>query len=691
MQHSGSMTRSKIMAGLTVALSSMAPINTGTLLRQTIDLHHLTHYPRPAYKTVQFSSYDRESSLPGGPGWFANSDGFGGESIPNFVSVVKAPGPDGIGEYLVCDVEGPGAIVRTWTAAISGSVRMYLDGSDKPIFDGTADEFFRNPWRPFMKDAGLEQNALDNGLMQRDAAYCPIPFAKRCRIVWTGKIPEIHFYHINISLFEKGTPVTTFTPADLKTYADDIKNAVRILREPTKQYAYTSTKSPIAINATLAPGERKDVLVLNGQQAIERLTLKVAADDVDNALRQTILNVICDDYPWGQVQSPIGDFFGAAPGINPMDTLPLTVEPDGTMTCRYVMPFEKSMRIMLVNRGKQTVTVTGDALPMDYKWDPDTSMHFRARWRTNHDLTTGQPPQDIPILLATGKGVYVGTAIYLLNPCAAPTPGGGWWGEGDEKVFIDNETFPSTFGTGSEDYFNYSWSADDIFIHAYCGQPRNDGPGNRGFVTNFRWHIADPMPFADRLSFYIELFSHNPTPGLSYARIGYHYARPGLMDDQLEITDEDVRPLDLPANWEPAPIGGATGTTFHSPEDIVVAGAPIHEEKGNLWSGSRLMVWEPKSVGDEISFTIPVAEAGKNALVLGVGLTDRGGTVSVKVDGKTAFEIDLHVPYRVLLRQLSSEPSHWTKGDHKVTFRCEALAPTGATAIGIDYLGTQKR
>ena len=28
-------------------------------------------------------------------------------------------------------------------------------------------------------------------------------------------------------------------------------------------------------------------------------------------------------------------------------------------------------------------------------------------------------------------------------------PRGGWWGEGDEKFFVDGEKFPSTFGTGS--------------------------------------------------------------------------------------------------------------------------------------------------------------------------------------------------------------------------------------------------
>ena len=116
----------------------------------------------------------------------------------------------------------------------------------------------------------------------------------------------------------------------------------------------------------------------------------------------------------------------------------------------------------------------------------------------------------------------MGTSVYLMNPAAMPTPYGNWWGEGDEKVFVDDDRVPSIFGTGSEDYFNYSWSSPDIFVFPYCGQPRNDGPGNRGFVTNYRWHVLDSIPFKNSVRFYMELNSHERTPGMSYARIGYH-------------------------------------------------------------------------------------------------------------------------------------------------------------------------
>jgi hypothetical protein len=429
------------------------------------------------------------------------------------------------------------------------------------------------------------------------------------------------------------------------------------------------------------------------------LTLKVEAEDPDRALRQTILHIVCDDHPWGQVQAPIGDFFGAAPGINPFDSIPFTVSPDGTMTCRYVMPFKTSLKILIDNRGEQAVTVTGSALPMHYAWNDNSSMHFRARWRVDHDLlASSSPAQDLPYLIATGCGVYVGTTTMLLNPTPVPTPAGGWWGEGDEKIFVDDDVQPSTFGTGSEDYFNYAWSSPDIFLFPYCGQPRNDGPGNRGFVTNQRWHVLDCLPFQRRLAFYMELFSHAQTPGLSYARIAYHYARPGAIDDHVTITNEDVRHLELPGNWQPAARGAVRNTVFHQAEELTQQDATLTFETGNLWAGERLLVWRPAAAGRTLTLDVPIPEDAKYALHLAMALNSHSGSVKVALDGDNigvggqSGIIDLHVPYRTLLRHYRSNVIELTKGTHTLTLEYTG-APEQVTegTVGIDYVGVQKR
>jgi hypothetical protein len=66
-----------------------------------------------------------------------------------------------------------------------------------------------------------------------------------------------------------------------------------------------------------------------------------------------------------------------------------------------------------------------------------------------------------------------------------------WWGEGDEKFFVDGEQFPSTFGTGSEDYVGTPLSPLPGVRECLCGsvvcahrrQRRNLGSGGAHLTT----------------------------------------------------------------------------------------------------------------------------------------------------------------------------------------------------------------
>jgi len=680
--------------------ASPPPVTTGSLVEEMVDMARLARFPGPAYKTLQFSSYDRRSKLPGGPDWFANSDGFGREPVPNFQAVLRKPDAKGVGEYLLCDVRSPGAIVRTWTAANAGRIRLYLDDADKPLYDGSANEFLRQPYLRHAQAAGLDPEGFEASFRQRDACYFPMPFAKRCRIVWVGDIRKIHFYEVQVRRYEPGTKVVPFEPRDLKTYRKAVEKAGKVLAGPHAAWKYASARPARAMDAKVKPGETVEALSLTGSAAIERLTLRVRAKDVDRALRQTVLHITFDGYPTAQVQSPVGDFFGAGPGINPYDSVPFTVRGDGEMTCRYVMPFARSCAVRLENRGDQPVTVTGSALVGGHRWEDGRSLHFRARWRVDHGLTSagGTGARDLPFLIAQGKGVYVGTAVMLMNPNPVPTPYGSWWGEGDEKIFVDDDLRPSTFGTGSEDYFNYSWSVPEIFGFAYCGQPRDDGPANRGFVVNHRWHVLDAMPFASHLAFYMELYSHERTEGVSYARLAYHYGAPGLRDDHVDITAEDVRPPSLPPGWQPAARMGARGSTFFPAEDVLADKANTTLAEGNLWAGGRLLVWRPARAGDEVAFTLPVRQTGQYVVRITAALTPDSGPISARLDakdvgfgGKTKT-IDLRVPHRTMLRTFSSRKVPLTQGDHVLTLRHEGQPGRGKGGkVGVDFLWVQKR
>ena len=674
-------------------------ITTGSLFKELIDLASLAQFPDPAFRTVQFSSYDRRSRIPGGPDWFANSDGFGKEPIPNFEQVLKEPDEEGIGEYLIADVKGPGAIVRLWSAAITGKIRLFIDGGSSPLYDGSAVDFFHRAYDGFPQSEKLNRERFRKTVYQRDACYAPIPFAKRIRIVWTGDLETLHFYQVQFRLYEPGTKVISFSPDDLTAYLDTIDQVTAALSEPDQNIKPQSKESSVRFEFTLNPSEEKEILSLEGPKAIEILTVKLKAENIEKALRQTLLHIVCDDHPWGQVQSPLGDFFGAAPGINPYQSLPFTVRPDGTMVCRFVMPFERTLKIRIGNHGDQPVEIKGSALPMAFAWDNERSMHFRARWRVNHNMiASNEAVQDLPFLIANGKGVYVGTTSYVLNPNNVPTPYGNWWGEGDEKVFIDRDEVPSMFGTGSEDYYNYSWSSPDIFYYPYCGQPRNDGPGNRGFVTNFRWHILDPLPFQDSIRFFIELYSHERTPGLSYARIGYHYGRPGITDDHVAIMPEDLRYLELPENWQPAARMGARDSVFYDAEKIARSKKRTHLEKGRVWAGGKLFVWTPEKRGESKAFTFRINEKGIKQIHFAAALTPDSGRFSILLDNRpmqlanTQEIVELFRPYRTLLRRFSLAPMELETGEHTLILKFEGADPQVKNpGIGIDFIWIQKR
>jgi len=674
-------------------------ITTGSLFKEMIDLAGLADFPDPAYRAVQYSSFDRRSRLPGGPDWFANSDGFGKEPIPNFEKVLKEPDEEGIGEYLIADVKGPGAIVRLWSAAITGKIKLFIDDQPSPLFDGPSIGFFHSVYDSFPEVKNLNKDRLKKTIYQRDAAYTPIPFAKGMRLVWIGDLQTIHFYQVGVRLYEEGTKVISFSPEDLATYSETINRVTASLSDPDQNLNPRSKEPLINFYAELKPSEKIELISLEGPKAIAILTIQVKADNTDKALRQTILHIICDEHPWGQVQAPVGDFFGAAPGINPYQSLPFSVRPDGTMICRYIMPFKKILKIRVDNNGDQTVEINGSLLPMDFAWDDERSMHFRARWRVSHNMiASNKAVQDLPFLLACGKGLYVGTTSYLLNPNNVPTPYGNWWGEGDEKVFIDDDTVPSTFGTGSEDYYNYSWSSPDIFYFPFCGQPRNDGPGNRGFVTNFRWHILDPLPFKDNIRFFMEVYSHEQTPGLSYARIGYHYARPGLTDDHEAIMPEDLRHLELPEAWKPAARMGARNSVFYDAEKIMDSSFQTRFKKGRLWAGGEVLIWNPKNIAESKAFSFEIKEKREYRIHFAAALSPDSGKISIQVDGNSTplankkEVVDLYRPFRTLLRNFTLPLMELEPGKHALSLKFEGAVPEiKEPEIGIDFIWIQKK
>ena len=153
-----------------------------------------------------------------------------------------------------------------------------------------------------------------------------------------------------------------------------------------------------------------------------------------------------DDQEKPAVEAPMGDFFANAFGFrSEVISLPVVVEDADSYNCYWRMPFRKSARIEVINQSDKPLR--GLYHNIDWiKLDslPDDTPYFYAQYRQEYPVEKGK---DYVLLETQGKGHYVGTvlAVRMRSPA--------WFGEGDEKIYIDGEAKPSIWGTGTEDYF----------------------------------------------------------------------------------------------------------------------------------------------------------------------------------------------------------------------------------------------
>jgi hypothetical protein len=186
------------------------------------------------------------------------------------------------------------------------------------------------------------------------------------------------------------------------------------------------------------------------------------------------------------------------------------------------MPFRQSARITITNESSQAVRLF--FANIDYKLVPslpEDTAYFHAQYRQAtpniaKDLPEGRnlDGKDNYVFLETrGRGHLMGVTLGVLRNSD------GWWGEGDDMIFIDNETKPTVNGTGAEDYFNGGWGFGKApFANLYNGAPFICGTGRAGSRScMYRWHADNPVTFTHSLR-------HTLEHGTANDRADYYYS-----------------------------------------------------------------------------------------------------------------------------------------------------------------------
>ncbi|WP_255702925.1 glycoside hydrolase family 172 protein [Antarcticibacterium sp. 1MA-6-2] len=312
--------------------------------------------------------------------------------------------------------------------------------------------------------------------------YVPITYQKSLKIVADPGWGQ--YYHFNYISFPKGIQVEKFDPEMSENNLKALQEVNNLFESRMGEYPYDLSVTTENKILRIAPGEEKIFFQTEDAGAVSSLKVKLKIGDkkkMAEILRKLLLTIKWDGEEEPSVWSPLGDFFGTSPGWNEYRTFPMGMTEEWMYSYWY-MPFKDGAEIAVKNDFNEEVQIEIELKHEELGVEVEDLARFHAKWHRDLSPLEESRWPDWTLLETMGKGRFVGTHLLVWNPkggsCSAAGPGHHWWGEGDEKFFVDGETFPSTFGTGTEDYFGYAWCDPSKFEHAFHSQTQdNDNMG----------------------------------------------------------------------------------------------------------------------------------------------------------------------------------------------------------------------
>ena len=621
-----------ILAGCTGS-SDKNTITLESLLDEMVSVEEQARFPDPYYICLQESSYDRSSVTKDQPGWFANNDGFG---------IMRTDTVNGRIEKVMFNETGPGVITRIWITTIDkrGTWRFY--------FDGAEDAELVIPGYDLMR---LNIPGAGRGFIQPHTSYTPdgkggntsflpIPYAKGCKITFEDSLgvqPTPKYYHINYRKYSPNVSVETFSRNVAQRAKQKISEVNDKLLHPAAITAVPEclTKEEKKV---IPPSGSMTLELPEGENSLYEINFTVHAEDSSlyaQTMREVIFVATFDNKQ--TVWVPLSDFSGGGMGAPYVDSWFLSSDGNGKVTSRWLMPYKQSASVQLLNISAHAIEAGITARIAPLKWD-DRSLYFHASWRQEDSIYIHNNPEEadkcIEWNFATiqGKGVYKGDLLSLFNH--APR----WYGEGDEKIWIDDDLFPSHFGTGTEDYYNSSWAPVVPFHTPFGGAPRADMESSHGYNAFFRTRNLDGIPFKKEFKFDIEMLGWD-SGYVDYATTIYWYGDYQAKAIGTSGIEEAQRPL-LPTPPNPAEYKTPDSIEFEdlpysakSPE-VRTETQSMQGFTGGKWSKAKQMICPTGKPGDFIEYTFDDLKENKYKLTLYATQANDYGIITFYVNGQ---------------------------------------------------------
>ncbi len=431
-----------------------------------------------------------------------------------------------------------------------------------------------------------------------------------------------------------------------------------------------------ADSRSIAPGETLVLLDYKGAGIIRRFWCTFPGN---TAVRcQAILRMYWDGEKNPSVEAPLGEFFGVGFGKQvDYTSLPMN-ENSGGYNCYWPMPFHKSAYWTITNESKHPINGFYWNIDFEgYKSVPKQMLEFHAEYRRENPTINGQ---NYTILDTTGRGQYVGTALFMQN---LQGHGLGFL-EGNEMIYIDGHKKPAIEGTGTEDYFCSGWYFDKgPYSAPYHGCIIKDT--KLGRVSAYRWNIEDAIPFKKSIRVTIQ---HGPVDNVKadYSSVAYWYqtkphpAFPSLPLPGLLLPTVPLPPYKILGAIEGEGMVSSAKATSGTVEVQGLSGFSGH------WSGDAQLWWLGQSDNATLTIQLPAPTAGTYDLIgYFTKATDYGIFQLYQGEAKIGPEVDCYATSVVPTGAVDMGNITLTAGDNPLVVKMVGKNPASSNYLfGLD-------
>jgi hypothetical protein len=240
---------------------------------------------------------------------------------------------------------------------------------------------------------------------------------------------------------------------------------------------------------TLPAGQSVTLMKVQGSGTIRRIWMTF---DMANVawLRDLRVEMRWDGCDIPAVCAPVGELFCQSPtGLVAFEN-ELFASPEArSLVCYVPMPFRNGAEVRIVNTTDTDLPLFFYDIDFELAEHEADILYYQAIWREENPNALGVDYTILPRI--EGVGRFLGANITILAD--KESYGDMWWGEGEVKVYLDeDDALPTLVGTGTEDYVGSGWGLGP-FAHRYQGSPKVDK--DAGIWTFYRLHIPDAVYF----------------------------------------------------------------------------------------------------------------------------------------------------------------------------------------------------